>query len=562
MLRKLVIFFMAASLLLQAPLASARDLTAAFGNLMARGGAAATTGAGRYESAARNTFVAGGLEMRMPRQETPAQLYSFTPPSVVTGCNGVSAFFGGFSFISGKEFEQLVKSIASGAALGFVTMLTMKSLCPQCADVVQQLKNAAQVAARLSIDSCKLGQEAAKKFQGQPNDFATELCGATTSENTGSSSDFLAAIGNQCNSIAGAGTALKNANPDSRGASGEAKAKTAELECKIGAGNNTWAVLGGPKWKFQGTDDEAYARKTIVMNMMGAVLRHGDVATSCEQPGGTVLRPDKSQTQVFCPPQVEPGDITGAFMCGTSLEAFSDVPKGSAAFGYCQKFLTGLGGEAGRGASLANVQASKIMVCDDPALCYNLKLKTFEEAGILKGKGFLPQVSALLQQAVEAVRQNKALTPEVLALMEAAPYPLYQAVNAAAVYPVAAADLLDSLSVLVAESASAAMLEDFLRVDGTLGGGSCTTEAQVRRVIDTLATARTQADARKHLIASNMAAQAGMREQIRQINLAIQQQVMSGELLAQNKLASSLASALTPTGASQQPSGAADGSTP
>src|SRR5690606_10290355 len=101
-----------------------------------------------------------------------------------------------------------------------------------------------------------------------------------------------------------------------------------------------------------------------------------------------------------------------------------------------------------------------------------------------------PRVSRLLDSAVDAVRSNKEMPEEVIDLMQTAPYPLYQAVNAAAVYPVAAADLLDSISVLVAESASAAMMEEFIRWHGRDGANSCTTEEQVKRVIETIETAR------------------------------------------------------------------------
>ncbi|KWT98315.1 MULTISPECIES: conjugal transfer protein TraH [unclassified Variovorax] len=557
MLRKLVILFLAASMLLQAPFASARDLTAAFGNLLSKGGVAAVNKGGRYESSARNTFIAGGLEMRMPKQDVSAQLFSFTPPKVTVGCNGVSAFFGGFSFISSQEFEQLVKSIASGAALGFVTMLTLKSLCPQCADVVQQLKNAAQVAARLSIDACKLGMEAAKKFQGEPNDFASELCGATTTSGSGTSADFLSSISKQCNTIVGSTQAVKQANPGTAGGSKESKSQESELECKLGVGNVTWAMLGGAKYKFKGTDDEIYARKTVIMNMMGVVLRVGDKEASCETPNGT-LKPSEAdgQMMVFCPPQVEAKDITGAFMCGTDKSAFSKVVNGSAVISYCKAFFDGLAGaKQDSGASLDNLKLKRLMVCEESESCKKLVLKDFAEANVVSGVGFLPQVAKQLATAVDNVRNNKPMDQEIIDLMEAAPYPLYQAVNAAAVYPVAAADLLDSLSILVAESAAGTMLEEFLRVDGTMGGGSCTNEQQVRRVIETLAFAKTEAKARKNLIASNMAAQQGMREQIRQINLAIQQQVMSGELLQQNKMAAGLASSLSPTGAGNQPTG-------
>ncbi|MNR71655.1 Conjugative relaxosome accessory transposon protein [compost metagenome] len=553
MLRKLASICVAGAMLLQAPLASAADLNSAFNNLLIPGSAASVTSPGRYQSAARNTFVAGGLEMRIPKQENSPQMFSFTPPRISAGCNGVSAYFGGFSFISGAEFEQLVKSIASGAALGFVTMLTMKTLCPQCADVVQQLKNAAQIASRLAIDSCKLGQEAAKAFMGEQNNFQSELCGSTVSSE-GASSDFLSAINNSCNSIAGSVKSLIETNPSANEGSEKGKSELANLRCKTGSGNVTWVSLGGSGQRYGSLSDMPYGRKVLLMNMMGAVLRHGDKEASCETPTGTKTTAELAgEDQIYCSPMVNAKDIAGAFMCGTDVNALNKTGS-QAAVSYCSQFF-GTGSSQHGTASLSGVTAAKLMVCDDPTLCMNLKLKPFGESGIGAGEGFLVQVTNTLQKAVHQVRNNQKLSEDVIALMQAAPYPLYQAVNAAAVYPVAAADLLDSISILVAESVTANYMEEFLRWEGKDSTGNCTSQEQARRILDTLASAKAEIKNRRDLVAQNMAVQQGLREQIRMVNLAIQQQVMTTDLLHQNQMAESLTRAVAPGNSGPSPVG-------
>lgn len=549
MLRKLTIVILAVLMLLQAPLASAADLKSAFNNLFLPGSAASVNSPGRYQSGARNSFIAGGMEMRVPKQEGAPKMFSFTPPRITAGCGGVSAFFGGFSFISGQEFEQLVKGIASGAALGFVTMLVMKTLCPQCADVVQQLKNAAQAASRLAIDACKLGQEAYKKFAGEPTDFTGTLCGATTSTD-GMTGDFLSSMHKTCTDIAGSMGNLEKVNPDTAGDSEEAQQKKAELKCKAGTGNVTWNTLGGPN-SPKGTDDMGYSRKLLLMNMMGAVLRHGAEPSSCETVRGTLVTDNETNTQIYCSPMVSSKDILGAFMCGTDPNAVTSIDSAPIRT-YCSTFF-GNGSSQHGSASMEGVRSAKLMVCDNPAKCENLKLMSLDEASLMSGEGFLPQISRTLANAVAAVRNDQAMPDEAIQLMQVAPYPLYQAVNAAAVYPVAAADLLDSISMLVAESAAAAYMEEVLRWEGKDGAAKCTQEEQVRRIIDTLSSTRAQNNARRTLLAQNMAMQDGIREQIRMVNLAVQQQVMTTELLHQNQMAEQLTRAIAPVNAGGTP---------
>lgn len=549
MLRKLKLFLISLLMVAQVPTAQALDLGSAFNNLMPNGGAVAVNSPGHYQSAARNSFIAGGLEMRFPRKDSSAQLFSFTPPKVTAGCNGISAFFGGFSFISGQEFEQLVKNIASGAALGFVTMLTLKTLCPQCADVVQQLKNAAQVAARLSIDSCRLGQNIAAKFKGEQTDFTGTLCGSTVS-GEGMVKDFLEAANDKCKSIAGALDGLQEVNPGTKGTSDENKAQAAELACKVGSGNVTWATLGNSRLAND-SGGYTYARRILIMNMMGAVLRAGNSDVWCETADGKRKEAGENEKDpnIFCAPTVAPKDIAGAFMCGTDATALNNLGSPTA-IKYCTPFFEN-GSSANGTASLSGFNKTKLLVCnDDQKVCNQLSLKTLDEAGIVAGTGYLTYVQQMLRTAVQAVKNNEPLKPEVINLMELAPYPLYQAINAAAVYPVAASDLLDSISALVAEALTAATMEELIRVDDSMGGNRCTTEDQVKRILAVVAESRNANYAMRTLIAANLATQQGIKEQIRMVNLAIQRQVMSEELLHQNRVAQQLGSSRTPKGSS------------
>src|SRR5690606_7402031 len=110
----------------------------------------------------------------------------------------------------------------------------------------------------------------------------------------------------------------------------------------------------------------------------------------------------------------------------------------------------------------------KLFVCSDlpnKPDCSQLDSMPIKDAAVdgtslVAGKGLMYQTRDLLEEAVKRVINNKPIYAgpgddkgtQIIQLVQIAPYPLYQAINAAAVYPASAMDLLDSMSLLVAES--------------------------------------------------------------------------------------------------------------
>jgi len=551
MFKKIMTFFMALLVVMQPVVASATDLDAAFGNLLGPGAVASVNKPGAYQSGARNSFVAGGLEMRVPRASGMPQLFSVTPPRVSAGCNGISATFGGFSFISGAEFEQSLKSIASGAALGFVSMMVMKTMCPPCEAVVQFLKTAAQAAARLSKDSCQWGQDMAAKFMDGSSTTSNtrEVCGATISDN-GSSSDFLAAMGDACKSVNSAVNAIVGANPD---AASNPDTKAALL-CTIGAGNNTWQRLAsfdsdGANASATSRNSDGYRRKLLLLNLLGAELgaaEDGAKAPYCETEDGPDS-PDEVKKTVWCKPRLNPQDAMGLFMCGDRNAAGTSTTDSKRVADYCKSFYENATSSSTTGGSLGAIKNSKVYDCkDSPAACNQLEL--VDASVIVQGQGFLIHVNNVLRMGVQAVRDDTPMPDDVIRLMQVAPYPLYQAINAAAVYPSAADDLVDSMSILVAEQAAVAYLDDVLRMSGrnTSKGKSCVSPKQATQILDTVASIRAGNKARLLQLAQNISVQEALSEQIRQVNLAIQKQVMSADMLATGGYAQAVGKALSP----------------
>lgn len=101
-----------------------------------------------------NYATGGSLYARTPTTEL--QLLSFDMPSFDAGCGGININFGGFGYISGKQIQMLIKQIGTNA-LSYTVMLTIKSISPQIADLLENLEAMARFMNAQNINSCQLG---------------------------------------------------------------------------------------------------------------------------------------------------------------------------------------------------------------------------------------------------------------------------------------------------------------------------------------------------------------------------------------------------------------------
>jgi len=111
------------------------------------------------------------------------------------------------------------------------------------------------------------------------------------------------------------------------------------------------------------------------------------------------------------------------------------------------------------------------------------------------------------------------------------PVPVYQAINAAAVYPDAGADLIGVMSVEVAELLTYAHLRDIVHSAASLQKDLTIPSAEIDRIYTLMSGMRAGTMERRHELLSQITLQAQMMEQIRQLNIAMQREVMTPELL-------------------------------
>lgn len=568
--------------------ASATDLDKAFASLIGSG-SANVEGPGSHSSSTRNIFVAGGIEARFPRGSTRVSLISITPPTMPSaGCGGISAHFGGFSFVSGAQIEQLIKNIGQNS-IGVAVGVVLKELCPICQSVIAEMTNLAQEASRLSIDSCAVATNLVQTLaRDDRNDSSTAVKGACGSYATasGEASDHLKAmqgIDSVCGSLKSAMGRIdkviksaegrdKDGKPTTAKPTEEEKKTAAELRYLNAWGNKTWNTLNavfGPLGVV--TDEggkvvpeltppnmtEAQKRiqlrnRMVLMNLIGT-----EIVVSPEDKRGNAV-PYKNVIN----PSLSAKNVFDLYMCGTAPSyangGASDIDKIKTrnSAGYC-KYFFGNPGDSKIGSEGQNGGFDWVVwECpekdnlggDNSGNCILMEQKKLQNTSFLQGPGFLPQVEAILYNAVEAVRTNKdQFDPEFIRLTNSVNFPIYQAINAAAVYPAATNDLLSTMSVLVAESLVYTQLEDLLAAQGRNPDYANLQQQSAARLYEALAEMNRQHLSRKESYGRLMTMQEGAVHAIRQVNLAVQKQVLTPELLGNNRYGTHVANSVTET---------------
>ena len=560
---------------------SAMDLGQAFGSLTGTNTMTSTQAAMVYKSAARTSVDIGGVEMRVPRSSV--NLFSITPPSLSVGCSGISAHFGGFSYISGQQIQQFISHIEQGIP-GAVLQLAIKLLCPQCEAVLQAMEKLAQDAAKMAMDSCHVSTAIANNVLGATGNFIDPAAGnsaqnfcAQQQAGTNSQSDSLEGeLSSACSTansalgtLAGWMNNLGSGGPGSNpvgGGNNSAQLK-ASLSKEGLIGNVTWNALGVMGWcpkdpnNASGSgpancDTGALHTKLMLMNLLGttinnAVTASNSTSSSTTSGSGTTTSssntiPQNTNQQVY-PPTNTVKNLYDMFMCGTVSTAGQGVTTAitHSMADVCNKFWVA------EGASGSSSSPWSFYDCDnnDYQQCLVLKRVAFNDPNstAVTGTGFVFQVTSLLQYGVSQVASGKPFdwndpkAQQLAALLATAPYPLYQAINAAAVYPAAAADLIDSMGLTTAELMTYTVIEDMLSVVGrTPGAEQSINPKTMKNIYDALEQVRTENVATAKTIADQVSLQEAISREIVQINQTIQRQVMSGDFLGNDRFATAL----------------------
>jgi conjugative transfer pilus assembly protein TraH len=215
-----------------------------------------------FSTARRGVLSGGGVDVR--NRIVNERLVSFVPPSFEAGCGGIDFFAGSFSFINAAQFTALMRAVAMNAA-GYAFQLALRSMCPECASVIETLQRKIQELSQFFANSCQLAQ-------GIVNDGARALGVQVNSE------------ASLINTISGVGDVFQSFT----NVTGQSPARTAvatspaRVEQRI-QGNVVWRALrnqSAATWFAFGTDQLL----EVMMNVSGTVII-GDLQASGAGPG-------------------------------------------------------------------------------------------------------------------------------------------------------------------------------------------------------------------------------------------------------------------------------------
>lgn len=118
---------------------------------------------GVYEGQAAGYFTAGGLTIRVPSRNY--QLASMQAPSYRAGCSGVDLYGGGFSYINSSELVAALRNVGQNAA-SYAFMLGLRVISPQITNVLEWVREKAEMINQLNINSCEAAADLVGSFMG------------------------------------------------------------------------------------------------------------------------------------------------------------------------------------------------------------------------------------------------------------------------------------------------------------------------------------------------------------------------------------------------------------
>ena len=137
------------------------------------------TPAGGWQDQSGGFYTGGSVFARGKVHQ--AELASLQMPNYRAGCGGIDLFLGGFSYINGGEFIQLLRNIGSGAS-GYAFNLALATVTPQIKSVLDELAAKVQSMTNQSINSCEAAATLVGGVWPQSDASSQLLCNSMSKE--------------------------------------------------------------------------------------------------------------------------------------------------------------------------------------------------------------------------------------------------------------------------------------------------------------------------------------------------------------------------------------------
>jgi conjugative transfer pilus assembly protein TraH len=128
------------------------DLNGFFGSLGYDGN---VSKAQAWQGQAAGYITGGSVYLRNPVKQV--QLISMQVPSLNSGCGGIDAYLGAFSFINGEEIQRFAKQVMSNAA-GYAFDLALQTMVPELKQAKDFLQKLASDINSANMSSCQAAQ--------------------------------------------------------------------------------------------------------------------------------------------------------------------------------------------------------------------------------------------------------------------------------------------------------------------------------------------------------------------------------------------------------------------
>ncbi|RRF57856.1 conjugal transfer protein TraH [Klebsiella pneumoniae] len=137
------------------------------------GGGANVSVPAAWKGQAAGYLTGGNLFLRTPVRNI--QLISVTLPDVKSGCGGIDAYLGSFSFINSDQIKIMGKQILSNG-LGYAFDLGLETVCPQCKSVKDYLQKLATDVNNMNISTCQASQAIVGGLWPKTQEASKKVC--------------------------------------------------------------------------------------------------------------------------------------------------------------------------------------------------------------------------------------------------------------------------------------------------------------------------------------------------------------------------------------------------
>lgn len=416
--------------------------------------------AGVYKSRTRTTVTGGNFSARFGN--TSFSLFSYTPPRISAGCGGISAHFGGFSFVNGIDFQQLVENVMQNA-LGLVVHLAIKVGCETCQDVLNDIQKFATEAAKWAVDSCRMAQSLVEGLNS--NGKLCSVLASRTAAN-GDSEDGADAL-SQCNDEVASWDTYQDNLKKKEGTSGATATPAKKSVVCTTASDPAWCLLTRLKMVpgTSGTDPADSTTQVMTVKDINSMtdeekrqLGWAELFRAIMPTNSTNNNTTEDETS---PEKYQVADPTLFVKRIYEIAVCGVVPPTDAEmFGM----LNGACANTWNNFSQLDIPVCDLSTQENRSKCVASKLDMQSwlfTRNFYSTKGMYQILAEKLQTIAGKFQTGTALDPtDEIPLIASAPIPLYQLFNLSTVYPSIQSHILGPSTILLADMLTTAYFQE------------------------------------------------------------------------------------------------------